>query len=442
MILKRLSSNLALELSRKYCNNSHWTLADYNLLHAIESENIFESGWKRKIIKYILHFANFRLIQYSMLIVYGILAATRLWIISYYKANKFYINNDALKDVHTVNIFVKFGARSLSIISKNYEQNSYYPVINIEDGNIGSMSQYGQVRYLDLIMTVIRAFKNALKIYDRLPSYLTKYRLDWITFGFARIAIYSFTKLFWENLNQRLIIHEVCFMNSDTSAFAAADAGVTTVYHSHGLVSRGIIFARFAKVNVMTRSESRWVRNFLPLAKIESRIPATIHRQLGEQRQRTVIIVSQLKSISDISFYKNLFLYFINNNYRVYIRPSPRDERFNSESFWISLLDQIKLSVDIASTQSSFDLVISTLRPTFLVATDSSTLVDALYNGVVPVTLGRDGDRSFTETVYPILDCCLSWELDREMIVKIMTGDVDCCSIIEALLECESRINL
>ena len=52
----------------------------------------------------------------------------------------------------------------------------------------------------------------------------------------------------------------------------------------------------------------------------------------------------------------------------------------------------------------------------------STTLSDALYRGVIPVSVADGADPGLTVALYPLVRCCLRWPHDRDLIQESLAS--------------------
>jgi 1,2-phenylacetyl-CoA epoxidase catalytic subunit len=78
-------------------------------------------------------------------------------------------------------------------------------------------------------------------------------------------------------------------------------------------------------------------------------------------------------------------------------------------------------SVEVESSDGKFTDALDRNRPMFLASWGSTTLVEALQIGIIPIVVATRNDRWVEDTLYPLLECCLHWPTDEAMIERAVS---------------------
>jgi hypothetical protein len=419
---------------------SYWALGDYTLNRAIRLGIPLKRGGRGRLIKFILNCLYFKMFQYAAIVGIGFIEGIRLWATQLLckPLGMRYENNLNHRD--KVSIFVTCSVRTEGWLLAKYQQLSKQPVVQVSENKLALNYSICNIGLMQFLTNLIKAFKRASKFYDNLPKELECYRIDFLTYSAMRLGRYSWMRTFWENVRSRYDVVEVNFINTDTAAFAAVDAKLNTSYQQHGFLSKGLLFADFKKIVTLTEFDAHYIRASLPNAYITCRSIHSLHPSGESKSFKTVLIVSELRAPSDISIIKEIISFFDENFYQIVIRPAPNLSGLNSAKYWDEILCNGNLKASSSGVEKSFDDLLNDLRPQFVIAWISTTLADALYSGVVPITLAHNDDLFVDETVYPILECCLSWYEDMVEIEKLMSGLIDLNAVVKRLRDNEISI--
>jgi len=138
-------------------------------------------------------------------------------------------------------VFVGFGAGAEEELFRRYLEADKRSVQRLGLFDLGSFARLHRVSLrpaLTSLLSTLRAARLAVRL---VPADLENRRLDFLTWIASRSAWYAYTRVWFRDCGAPgpARIREAAFLSADTSAFAAVDAGLRTVYMQHGML-RGV----------------------------------------------------------------------------------------------------------------------------------------------------------------------------------------------------------
>lgn len=244
---------------------------------------------------------------------------------------------------------------------------------------------------------------------------------QWLISAAIRFSSYIFIRVWAEALPDN--IKRIVFIAADVPAFAVLDAK-NSIRHriefwQHGLHRISIIFPPFKLINSINYQEALHMKRRLPDAQIELTPDSQVDQILNYTK--TVLFVSPYESWP---FSKHDYKHIIESiaswtfsqEIRLLVRPHPSE----GAHFWQSQFPEILID---AST-NGFNGAIHQLKPLFVVGWWSTSLLDALKAGILPVLI-MDGSKSaLADMVFPLAEIALNWPRDLELI-EMLTVDRD-----------------
>ena len=192
-------------------------------------------------------------------------------------------------------------------------------------------------------------------------------------------------------------------------------------------------------MSALSRYEAEYLAGILPAADI-------VHRQCADfgggqdiERTDTAILVSELRTLDDMALVREVVSQLNEFGLSVRIRSTPGLTGLNSENFWREKLVDSDLSLLSCGAHQSFEHLLAQQRPRLVVAWISTTLVDALYEGILPVCLAKDDDPYIEDSLFPLFECCLRWPRDLDTIRVVCDDDKEYWRVLERLRTNENR---
>ncbi|UWR35723.1 hypothetical protein K3759_18715 (plasmid) [Sulfitobacter sp. W027] len=203
---------------------------------------------------------------------------------------------------------------------------------------------------------------------------------------------------------------------ADLAAHAASIVGFQAEYHQHGFLTRTLVFPNFATMIALTKVEG---------AHLASRVPGLrVHCLPVEIKECPNVRILALAGIYlkiDITPVIALIRFALAQNYKVVIRPHPQGE----DAVWQDLTGMDGVVID---TDGGFDDFLTKWQPSFLVTWFSTTLLDGLLAGALPVTLSTGRPN----LVFPFDQICMSWPHDRLELEQCMADETNRLNVLKS----------
>lgn len=310
--------------------------------------------------------------------------------------------------------FVGFGAGSEEQLFADYCAEKSAPVARIDQTKVETMGKWRRVGVIEALASLLHALALARQALASLPREFLPWEKDFLTFVGMRLGYFSFAYAWFRQLKASApIVKEVCFLSADTAAFAAVNAGLPTRYLQHGLVRHSLVLPDFDQVDALTHDEGLHFRRRLPKADIKLTRPVM---PVVVPRQPHSLLVASIYGHHDEMRRILPFLEFAaQRGMTIHIRPHPCEDR----SFWLKGV--FPFSFTLEEGDATFDAALDRLQPTMVVSWFSTALVDALYRGVIPVSVCARDDQNIQDMVYPLFEHCLHWPGDLDVLGQIIS---------------------
>lgn len=194
--------------------------------------------------------------------------------------------------------------------------------------------------------------------------------------------------------------------------FAAVAAGVRARYIPHGFLAYSIVFPDFAEVWCNNRWEAAHVRSRLPRARVLLRPDPVAY---GRTRP-LVAIVGVYSDESDLDRCRSFIRWARERGWPIVVRPHP----FDRTDYW-RRWDGVP-GVTLSYERITFDDFLGKYRPSLLATWYSSTIMDALRHGIVPLSWSKGG--SYVEdTVIPFDRLALRWPEQCQLVRRMFEDE-------------------
>jgi hypothetical protein len=399
-------------------DDHRWALNDYNLLFAVFSDRQVARTRKMQLLKALIEFTQSIGVLWGFIYFVGFVELLKLLILQFFVADPSGKNN-----ISPVSFFVGFG------VAKEEELYSYYKSTRL--GDVEKLHQYkvntfGKWHHVGLL-TGRRTLANALNVAKEvvlgLPSELDCRRIDFLIHIATKIGYYAFVRSWFSilQLKSDSKITEVAFSCQNIAAFAAVDAGIRTIYFSHGMITRCELLPSFDAVTTLSAEEAVFVKSRLPRSHVfvYSQNGTNIINRSAMTRQ---VLIASCPVGSDRRYMLGIvpFLHWAKKNcipVRVRLHPSEQ-----IDFFWADFVRSGLVTVE--EKGHDFHSAIIRLKPRLMISWVSTTLSDVLRYGILPVTACRDDDYRVSELVYPIFDRCLRLPSELETLGMLLDDDV------------------
>ncbi|MEO1987394.1 MAG: hypothetical protein ABGX47_12235 [Martelella sp.] len=195
---------------------------------------------------------------------------------------------------------------------------------------------------------------------------------------------------------------------ADLPAHAACLAGFSVEYHQHGFLSSSLVFPQFTRMVALTTVEGQHVAKRIPGLQVTLRA----HPSPVDQASAVLVFAGD-RQARDPAPITSLTDKARENGLNVVVRPHPNGHR----ELWSELLNRDGVIFD---AEGSFEEFLQKWRPAFVASWFSTTLLDGLVSGAIPITLSRDNSA----VLLPINAIALSWP-DQETRVEVCMRSKD-----------------
>lgn len=195
---------------------------------------------------------------------------------------------------------------------------------------------------------------------------------------------------------------------AELPAHAACVTGFSVEYHQHGFLTRSLVFPDFAAMNALTMVEGGHVASRVPGLNVHCQ---SVDIQQGSRER--VLAIASIYGKFDINPVIDLVRLALNEKYQVVIRPHPRGE----DAVWRDLR---KMGGVVIDSDGDFDAFLAKWQPAFLATWFSTTLLDGLLQGAIPVTLSA----AQPNLVFPLDQIALAWPQASPRLERCMVDEV------------------
>ena len=195
----------------------------------------------------------------------------------------------------------------------------------------------------------------------------------------------------------------------DLPAHAACILGIPVEYHQHGFLARTLVFPDFTTMISLTEIEGAHVASRVPGLRVQY-MPVEIN-QCSHER---IFALAGIYLDIDIIPVVALVRFVLDHKYQVVIRPHPQGD----DAVWRDLRGIDGVVID---TGGDFNAFLAEWQPAFLASWFSTTLLDGLLAGAVPVTLSA----ARPNLVFPLDQIALAWPQASARLERCMIDEVE-----------------
>jgi hypothetical protein len=402
-----------------------WAVADSLLLQSIAQGKPVQRGPAGTRLNTLVKlFAQLRMV-YLLLFFVGVVEIAKLLRRQGRDADQVRTSGfDLSERQYPAFIFVGFGAGPEESLFAAYCAEKGVPVARIDQTKVETMGQWHRVGVMQALASLLHTLALARQAMANLPQEFLPWKKDFLSFVGMRLGYFSFASAWFGQLKDSApSVTEVCFLAPDMAAFAAVSAGLPTRYLQHGLNRHSLLLPCFDRVDALTHDEVSHFRRRMPKADIHLARPVM---PPVVPRQPPCLLVASVYGHHDELRRILPFLEFAaDHGVAIHVRPHPREDR----SFWLT--GNFPFALTLEDSDATFDAALERLQPTLVVSWYSTALVDALYRGVIPVSVSACDDLNIQDMVYPLFSHCLHWPSDRNVLGPILSDQ----GVYEAVLK-------
>ena len=402
----------------------HWAMADGPLLQAISRNEPMVRGIRGSLLGGLVKVSQHLGLVWPLLSLVGMVELIRLLLRQRVSTR----NGSSQDGNYPARFFVGVGAGKEEELFPRYCEKQAGGVGRLDQLNVESFAVWHCVGFVSGLRSLSRALAVARMALAALPLELAPWRADFFTYVGMRVGYFAYMRAWFEILKTKTgtRLDEVAFLTGYIPAFAAVDVGLPACYLQHGMIRHSTLLPAFIRVEALTADEAAFMRRRLPKAHITMCLqpkPTLIPSQM----EKEILIASIYLDAEYMSSITPFIPWASNKKLPIRVRPHPCE----SSTFWSDY--EADGSVTIEKSDADFLQAIDRLRPRFIVSWFSTTLLEALECGVIPVTVCADDDRNVADMIYPLFQRCLRWPQDTESIERLLDDDEYYASVLSRL---------
>ena len=383
-----------------------WAVADSSILQSITFGIPVKRGLSGNRLKILVKlFTKLRLV-YPLLFMVGALELAKLLIRQRRKSDSQVVGLKSNPEKHPpLFYFVGFGAGPEESLFDYYCAEKKGNVLRIDQTKVESMGQIYCLGIFAALGSLFHSFCQVRHAMLSLPAEFEPWKEDFFTFIGSRIGYFSYSRAWFARLKLNAPdLAEVCFLSGDTAAFAAVNVQIPTRYLQHGLIRRSLVLPDFDHVDALTGYEVIHFRQRLPYANVHLVRPYST--KIVPRQPPCMLVASAKFNYEEKCLIRPILEFASHNGMVIYVRPHPREDT----NFWHTIDMPVKILME--ESDLTFDAAIDRLQPTIVVSSFSTTLVNALNRGVIPVSVSACDDFNINDMVFPLSRHCLNWPED------------------------------
>jgi hypothetical protein len=324
-------------------------------------------------------------------------------------------------------LFIGNGAANDAALMKLFEGEHTGPALYLNEERPTEFAAILRVKFFALLRAWLAMWREArADLFDRdrkegldALSCLTELALAGHRFAYARAWFGNYL----DKLEQPTVI--AFSVTSNTIAHAAIVAGATAWYFPHGFQRFSLVLPGFSRVFCNNRFEAEFFRERLQGAQIILRPEP--QRHLGEQRVAIIAAVpleanSFAPCLSFIEWAREIDL-------KILVREHPRAPR-EDRARWRKIS-----GLEFVESSGNFATCLGKHRPSFLVTWYSTAILDAIVNGVIPVTFMQD-ELDVVDTVFPVRETAVRWPAEKVRLQNLLDDKNARRTSADALYRC------
>jgi len=294
--------------------------------------------------------------------------------------------------------------------------------IYIECFDKSKFTQLRKLHFWDIFFEFYLAFKEMIPVLSKLKAEQGKKNL--IKQAMVSLPIFAyFTCLFRdlknENSNIKIFSGGVHLISA-----SAITAEIPAYWLSHGLLEQAklnetdiepnpskyfIAFPEYEYIYLFSKDE----QNYLIEHNVSSCIKLYNFVKIEDLKNKILIFLIDFNHLMDVQALKVTIDFFQKNNYEVVLKfhPSYKGE------LHLEFLDKKNIRIDESLRASASELM-RIEKPKFVASWASTTLCEALRQGIAPICLCSNGEEKFEP--YPYRKRSIWWHEEQDMLVKLL----------------------
>ena len=411
---KRMPKNFSwrfVDLLQKLPQEYRWAFNDREMLVAICLEKQVKHSKKQAILKPMIKFGKLLGIEWQLIYIVGLSVMMKMLIAQLFATN---LKRKTSKDNPDA-FFVGLSANRNNQIYYDYCRKTAGVVGRLNQFDIRSFTDWCNVNFQTGIYFLGYSTTLAKNSIAAIPPELVDRQDDFLLNISSKLGYYAFMRS-WFNSVSRInpCLKEIAFSSQNLASFAAVDEGLHTIYFSHGAIGYAELLPAFNEAKVFSNAEMEFAKHRLPDLSV-----ATYKNQIDKlepsQMFQEVLICSYPSSRNKHMTNIITFLDFARaESIKVRVRLHPSE---NDNVFWHKYQEAGLVSIE--GCDISINDALARLKPRLVLSWGSTTLVDALYNGIIPINATDVNDSLFYEMVYPANKRSLSLDCHFKLFSKL-----------------------
>jgi hypothetical protein len=403
------------DLVQKIPQEYRWVFNDHSTLMAVHLEKPTVRTGKMAILKSLIKYSKMLGMEWQLIYIVGLFSMIKML------ASQFFVINQKSKidQNYPSAFFVGFSVTRNEQIYLDYCDKTSEVIGKFNQYDIGSFARWCRVNFQMGMYFLAYSITIAKKAIASMPPELSGRREDFLSHVASKLGYYAYMRSWFHmvrRINPRL--KEIAFSCQNIASFAAVDEGIHTIYFSHGLLSHAELLPAFNKVTVISNAEMEFVKCRLPDSSVATYINQI--EKLNPSRMLREVLICSYPS-SENKYMSNIitFLDFAKvESIKVRVRLHPSE---NDNVFWHKYQEAGLVSIEVCDISVNDALV--RLKPRLVLSWGSTTLIDALDHGVIPINASRDDDLMATELVYPVRRRSLRLDRHFKSLPKLFHDD-------------------
>ncbi|MDB9754301.1 hypothetical protein OAB05_01000 [Amylibacter sp.] len=411
---KRMPKNFSwrsVDLLQKLPQEYRWAFNDRETLISICLGTKTRRSKKLAILKPMIKFGKLLGIEWQLIYIVGLSVMLKMFIAQLFATN---LKRKTTKDNPDA-FFVALGVNRNDKLYCDYCRKVSGVVGRLDQYNIRSFIAWYNVNFQTGMYFLGYSTTLAKNSIAAIPPELIDRENDFLLHIVSKLGYYAFMRSWFHTVRRtNPCLKEIAFSCQNMASFAAVDEGFYTIYFSHGALGYAELLPAFNEAKVISNAEMEFAKSRLPDLSV-STYKNQIKKLNPSQMFREVLIFSYPTSGNKYMENIGIFLDFAKNeNITIKVRLHPSD---NDNEFWHKYQEAGLVSIE--SCDISANDALARLKPRLTLSWGSTTLIDALDNGIIPINASDGNDFGDYEMVYPANKRSLSLDCHFKLFSKL-----------------------
>lgn len=306
-------------------------------------------------------------------------------------------------------IFVGINALREPELVRRFGELQGRPVLHMDERKLGNFFRHGRVPFFKLLHEMRMVWREVWANFHLAYCYKVSDKAYLLSFFMTHGHRFAYLRAWFRHyLRQPGAFPVIACTAAGYVSYAVVAAGAETHHMMHGFQRQSLIYPDFAQSLCFTGFEAAHLRRRLPRCKV-----MVVSKPARPIDTRRVAAVAGIYWEPDgFDRIRPFIEWARRNQLPVIVRKHPAD----TSDYWTKW--QGVAGVEVAEDKGSFVEFLEKFRPRILASWNSTTLFDALINGVVPVTVVPDRAEAL-DIVFPFHDLSLRWP-EHEVLARML----------------------